>query len=76
MNQLKQFKQIAPDTWLIDEWVQYPHRKSRVELVRDGNTFNVVHVQDDAKPARQTLMTGGVIDAIDTALHLTQTTVG
>ena len=76
MHQLKQFQQTAPDTWLVDEWVQYPHRKSRVELVRDGKNFAVVHVQDDAQPARQTLMTGGVTESIKTALHLTQTTVG
>ncbi len=80
MNQLKQFKQTGPDTWLVDEWVQYPHRKSRVELVRARNqyraTFSVVLVQSGVIPERQTLMTGGVTESIQTALHLTQTTVG
>ena len=76
MNQLKQFKQTGPDTWLVDSWVDYPHRNSRVELVRNGSAFSVVLVQSGMIPERQTLMTGGVTESIQTALHLTQTTVG
>ena len=80
MNQLKQFQQTGPDTWLVDAWTQYPHRNVRVELVRARNqyraTFHVVLVQSGIIPERQTLLTSGVNEAIQTALHLTQTVVG
>jgi hypothetical protein len=76
VNQLKQFKQTGPDTWLVDAWTVYPQRKVRVELVRNGSAFSVVLVQSGIIPERQTLLTSGVNECIQTALHLTQTVVG
>ncbi len=80
MKHIDDFKQTGPDTWLVDEWTQKPHRKVRVELVRVSNayrpTYSVVYVQESNIHPRQTLMTGGVHEAIKTALHLTQTVIG
>lgn len=80
MKHIDDFKQTAPDTWLVDAWTVYPQRKVRVELVRVSNeyrpTYSVVFVQESNIHPRQTLMTGGVNECIQTALHLTQTVIG
>ena len=80
MKHIDDFKKTGPDTWLVEEWKQYPHRNVRVELrrIKRGRNpiFQVIHCEDDPLRSDQVLATDGVNEAIRIALHLTQTVIG